>query len=257
MVGVMLVAKVVWGEAGRRKRSARASGRGAGWEEGNGSDWDISGGDDEWVDDDTAPQEIEFTGNPGITSARPTTALGFIHLFFTRALLNYLTEETNMYAMYCRDVLKRNNALNWQGCSVGDIAHYLGLSMLMGIIRLPNLKLYWSNENLFKFPQFSNVMTSARYQELSRFVHAFNKLAVPADNRDMLILVRPVMEYLQVLCKQHYLPNQELSLDEGIMPYKGHLSIKIYSPQKPDKYGVKFYFLCEAASGYVYSFFCV
>ena len=97
-------------------------------------------------------------------------------------------------------------------------------------------------------------MTSARYQELSRFVHAFNKLAVPADNKDKLILVHPVMEYLQVLCKQHYLPNQELSLDEGIMPYKGRLSIKIYSPQKPDKYGVKFYFLCEAASGYVYSF---
>ena len=163
-----------------------------------------------------------------------------------------------MYAMYCRDVLKKKkkkrNALNWQECSVGDIAHYLGISMLMGIIRLPNVKLYLSNENLYKFQLFTNVMTSARYQELSRFVHAFNKLAVPADNKDKLILVRPVMEYLQVLCKQHYLPNQELSLDEGIMPYKGRLSIKIYSPQKPDKYGVKFYFLCEAASGYVYSF---
>ena len=107
---------------------------------------------------------------------------------------------------------------------------------------------------MFKFPQFTNVMTSARYQELSWFVYAFNKLAVPADNKDKLILIRPVMEYLQVLCKQHYLPNQELSLNEGIMPYKGRLSIKIYSPQKPDKYGVKFYFLCEAASGYVYSF---
>ena len=159
-----------------------------------------------------------------------------------------------MYAMYCRDVLKQNSALSWQGYSVGDIAHYLGVSMLMGIIQLPNMKLYWSNENLYKFPQFTNVMTSACYQELSRFVHAFNKLAVPADNKDKLILVRPVMEYLQVLCKQHYLPTQELSLDEGIMPYKGCLSIKIYSPQKPNKYGVKFYFLCEAGSGYVYSF---
>ena len=113
---------------------------------------------------------MEFTGNPGIISDRSTSALGFIQLFFTRALLNYLTEETNMYAMYCWDVLKKTNALNWQGCSVGDIAHFLGLSMLIGIIRLPNMKLYWSNENLYKFPQFTNVMTSARYQELSRFL---------------------------------------------------------------------------------------
>ena len=41
-----------------------------------------------------------------------------------------------------------------RGVVWGDIAHYLRLSMLMGIIRLPNLKLYWSNENLFKFPVF-------------------------------------------------------------------------------------------------------
>ena len=130
VLGVVLVAKVVWGGGGGRggrKRSARASRRGAGRGEGNGSDGNIPGGDDEWVNDDTVPQEMEFTGNPGITSARPTSALGFIQLFFTRALLNYLTEETNMYAMYCWDVLKINNALNWQGCSVGDIAHYLGL----------------------------------------------------------------------------------------------------------------------------------
>ena len=85
-------------------------------------------------------------------------------------------------------------------------------------------------------------------------MHAFNKLAVSADNKDKLILVCTVMEYLQVLCKQHYLLTQELSLDEGIMPYKGRLSIRIYSPQKPDKYGVKFYLLCEAGLGYVYSF---
>ena len=63
----------------------------------------------------------------------------------------------------------KKNALNWQGCSLGDIAHCLGLSMLMGIIRLPNLRLYWSTETLYKFPQFSSVMTSARYLELSRF----------------------------------------------------------------------------------------
>ena len=47
---------------------------------------------------------------------------------------------------------------------------------------------------------------------------------------------------------------QNLSLDEGIMPYKGRLAIKTYNPMKPDKYGVKFYYLCEAVSGYVYSF---
>ena len=105
-------------------------------------------------------------------TAVPTTALGFVQLFLTRALLNYLTEETNMYAIYCRDVLRQPYALHWQGCTVTDIAHYLGLTMLMGVVRLPNLRMYWSTVNIYSLPQFSNVMTSARYLELSRFLHA-------------------------------------------------------------------------------------
>ena len=38
------------------------------------------------------------------------------------------------------------------------------------------------------------------------------------------------------------------------MPYKGRLSIKVYNPQKPSKYGVKLYMICEAKTGYVLDF---
>ncbi|XP_066937335.1 piggyBac transposable element-derived protein 4-like [Macrobrachium rosenbergii] len=47
---------------------------------------------------------------------------------------------------------------------------------------------------------------------------------------------------------------RNVSLDEGLMPYKGRLSIKTYNPQKPSKYGIKLYMLCEAKSGYVIDF---
>ena len=97
-------------------------------------------------------------------------------------------------------------------------------------------------------------MNSKKFILIGKYLHTFNKLAVPRNNDDKLILVRPVMEYLQEKCKQWYIPEQNMSLDEGIMPYKGRLSIKTYNPMKPDKYGVKFYFLCEAVTGYVFSF---
>ena len=163
--------KVARGRGWGKKAGTRACCR----EGGGGDDNGDSSGDDAWVDDDIAPQEMEFTAFCGMNTPVPTTVLGFIQLFLTRTLLNYLAEETNMHGMYCRDVLKQKNALNWQGCSVGDIAHYLGLSMLMGIIRLPNLRLYWSTESLYRLPQFSSVMTSARYLELSRFFSCFQQ----------------------------------------------------------------------------------
>ena len=38
------------------------------------------------------------------------------------------------------------------------------------------------------------------------------------------------------------------------MPYKGRLSIKVYNPKKPKKYGVKFFFITESNTGYVLDF---
>ena len=69
-----------------------------------------------------------------------------------------------------------------------------------------------------------------------------------------MILFRPVMDYIREKCSSLYVPNRNLSLDEGMMKWNGRLSIRVYNPKKPCKYGVKFYFLCEAESGYVLDF---
>ena len=134
----------------------------------------------------------------------PTTPLSFIQLFLTRELLNYLTEEANSYGLYCRDVCQRTSAKNWLGCSVADISQNLGLAMLMGVQHLPNERMYWSSMPIFGHPIFPQVMTYKQFQELGRHIHAFNKCAVPLANTDKLVLVRPVMEYLQNLCKKLY-----------------------------------------------------
>ena len=79
---------------GRRMRSRVSVGRGEGGVSGGESDGDaIQEADDGWVDDDTPPQELLFTGDPGMSCGTPTTALGFIQLFLTRELLNFITKE--------------------------------------------------------------------------------------------------------------------------------------------------------------------
>ena len=39
-----------------------------------------------------------------------------------------------------------------------------------------------------------------------------------------------------------------------MLAYKGRLSIKVYNPKKPKKYGVKFFFVTESTTGYVLDF---
>ena len=50
-----------------------------------------------------------FTATPRMTAPIPATPLGFFQLFFTRELLVFLMEETNDYANYVRNELKKSS----------------------------------------------------------------------------------------------------------------------------------------------------
>ncbi|XP_046991792.1 piggyBac transposable element-derived protein 4-like [Schistocerca americana] len=46
-----------------------------------------------------------------------------------------------------------------------------------------------------------------------------------------------------------YKPGENITIDEGICPFRGRLSFRVCMKNKPNKYGVKYFMLCE--SGYV------
>jgi hypothetical protein len=51
-----------------------------------------------------------------------------------------------------------------------------------------------------------------------------------------------------------YIPNQDISIDESLTLWKGRLSFKQYLPLKASKFGIKTCELCDAITGYLWSF---
>jgi hypothetical protein len=47
-------------------------------------------------------------------------------------------------------------------------------------------------------------------------------------------------------------PHQNISLDEEMIPWRGNLSFRVYSPDKPVKYGIKAYMVSDSSNGYGY-----
>ena len=45
-------------------------------------------------------------------------------------------------------------------------------------------------------------------------------------------------------------PRKNLSIDEGTVPFKGRVHFKCYNPNKPDKYGIKTFKLCDSSNSY-------
>ena len=78
-----------------------------------------------------------------------------------------------------------------------------------------------------------------------------------ADNENLTeskaTKVDPIYNELLKNCQQFGIFDKLLSIDESMVPYRGHFLIKQYIRNKPIRFGYKFWFLCEA-DGYPYNF---
>ena len=77
-----------------------------------------------WTEDPTPPITHPFTASPGMTRPLPTTPLGFLQLFLSLELLNFLREETNDYAHFIREEMMRTRSYPWELCTLAEIAKY-------------------------------------------------------------------------------------------------------------------------------------
>ena len=93
--------------------------------------------------------------------------------------------------------------------------------------------------------------------EINRYLHFVdNDTLSPRGsvNYDRLGKVRPVVNRLAERFLTLYDPNCQLSIDEGMIKYKGRCSMKQYMPLKPTRRGLKVRMRADAINGYVSEF---
>ena len=111
--------------------------------------------------------------------------------------------------------------------------------------------MYWSVDEVDATPHFGKTMPRNRFQIIWRFLHFNNNAS--QDASDKMYKVRPVLDYIVEKFKEMYQPGQNICIDEGMMQWRGRLSFRVYNPQKPVKYGIKSYILCDSATGYCFN----
>ena len=207
------------------------------------------------------PKDIPFTANPGpingaaaLDSDQP---VDFLELFLTDELLQNIADSTNLYAEQCMQTvfdsvpLPNARIKAWKAVTVQELKSFLGLLFLTGIMRKPELEMYWSTDEIMATPYFNKTMSRNRFQMIWRFLHFSDNET--ADASDRLNKVRPVLDYLMSKFREMYQPNTNISIDEGVMLWQGRLAFKVYNPQKPVKYGIKSYILCDSETGYCFN----
>ena len=203
----------------------------------------------QWLSVDREPNVPPFTGTPGIKVPLPNNPStgDYLNLFLTDDFFDILVEQTNLYAAQ----YKRNNpnlpphsrANEWVDTTRAEMKQFIALSLLMGIVRKPEIANYWSTNPLLEGSIFNSVMPRNRFQSILQFLYfADNSQFYPNDlERDRLYKVRPVVEYLVNKFKNVYVPEDHISIDEELLLWKGQLSFKQYIPMKRARFGIKLF----------------
>ena len=116
-----------------------------------------------------------YQQTPGVTCSSLTstsTPLELFNQFFTPEVWDLMVQETNRYAASTIAASTARSTRPWTDTTVQELQAFIGIIILMGIVRLPRLELYWSQ----KYPEvrissIADVMSQTRFEQLFRFLH--------------------------------------------------------------------------------------
>ncbi|GFR69950.1 PiggyBac transposase Uribo1 [Elysia marginata] len=206
--------------------------------------------------DEYVPTIPQFEGEPGVkVDTTGFTPSDFYTLFINDELINHMVIRTNLYA---RDViastqLKPSSRMHqWVPTDIGEMLTFLGLLLLMGIVKKPSFHDYWSTDPLIRTPVFPAAMSRDRFILILKFWHLNDNANQPPTNqvgRDRLFKIRPLLDHLFGKFQEVMEPGRDVAIDKSLLLWKDRLVFKQYIPLKRARFGIESFLLCDS-SGY-------
>ena len=164
-------------------------------------------------------------------------------------MLEYIRECTIDYA---RNVVteKKPPIPDWD-VSIAELKAFIGLMYLRGVLHLKGFEedRLWSK--LPGLECFSLTMSRNRYREIKSMLR-FDKKSKRSQRVDKkkFALMGDIIERFQSNSQLAYSPDFSLTIDEQLFPCKTRCRYTQYMPNKPDKYGIKFWLLADLETKY-------
>ncbi|CAF1454756.1 unnamed protein product [Rotaria sordida] len=186
------------------------------------------------------------------------TMMDAFKLFLTDEILNEVVLQTNKYAkryMDQRNQRQLNDAANqtklkkWKELDRTELEAFLGLLIQAGVGHASHTSVTELWDISKSPPIYHATMSLERFKDLLRFLRFDDRQL--RDKFDRLAPIRTIFECFVKQLPQHFIPSENLTIDEQLVPFRGRCSFVQYMPKKPSKYGLKFWVLCDVDSRYV------
>lgn len=165
---------------------------------------------------------------------------------FLELVANYTNQNAALDPRF-KTSLKRKP---WKTVDKDDIRRFFGLLFLFGLMKKPNIPSYWSQDPLISTECMNRIMDKTFFSRIKRYICFYDKTQ-PKPVGDSFYKIRSFQDHVLKNSTRVYIPERDLSVDESIILYTGLHRLKVYMPQKPNRYGFKAFVLAEASTGYI------
>lgn len=174
------------------------------------------------------------------------TPMDFFNLFFTDEICDEILKCTNLAAMNFYDSNDDFKLVNKH-----ELRAFFGLLISAGHLKScnENYRSFW--HPYYGSPIFPATMGVNRFEQLLRFIRFDNK-STRSERRktDKLCPIRNIWEQVTANFKKYYIPSKNLTIDEQLMPCRCRCGFIQFMSKKPDKYGIKIFWICDCKTAY-------
>ena len=125
-----------------------------------------------------------------------------------------------------------------------DMRTFIAILVLSGYVSVPRWRLFWQKGTETYNPFVAEALSRNSFEKIKRYFHCCDNENL--DSSDKYAKVRSVFSMLneKFLAYGKVVLQQELSVDESMVPYFGKHGCKQYIKGKPVKFGYKIWCLC-------------
>ena len=136
--------------------------------------------------------------------------------------------------------------------TLDELTAFLGLAIIRGVTKGKNepLSSFW--DTVYGASVFRETMARNKFTEILKFLRFDDKDTRESRRAsDKFAPIRSLWNTVMDNCQKCFFPNGSVTIDEQLFSCKSRCSFTQYMPQKPGKFGLKFWLVCDAKTSYV------
>lgn len=197
-----------------------------------------------------------ITNAPGVkgTAKLAKTEIETWSLFITDSMLNTVLTYTNIQIKDKREKHPKNKEqYHMKDATLEDLKAFIGLLYIAGLNRSnrQNLNDLWRTDGT-GVEIFRTTMSLQRFYFLQNCLRFDDKNTRDQRKKtDNLAAIRDIFDNFVENIQKHYVPSENLTIDEMLLSFRGRCPFRVYIPNKPAKYGIKIQALVDAEKFYI------